>query len=211
MMTCAAARGVQEVAAAARTSRPTRAAGPGWRRPSTTMSTTKQRLLAIASEFLVHGDTAEVAARLVAPPSAPLSDSPLTARRRPPRSLRDFRSPAAVEEFVHRAIRLSFDYGEREREMVSKLLSSLCVRRVMSRDTLLAGIRELLGRLPDITVDVPSSLEDTALMIANLHADTGIVATEFFDLLYPDMRARVRAMLGTTLPFESLKQVAVPY
>ena len=62
-------------------------------------------------------------------------------------------------EFIRRAINVSIDMSDKERELTSSLLSNLRDQRILTEDDFLWGFSHLLGSLPDLSIDCPSAVD----------------------------------------------------
>ena len=96
-------------------------------------------------------------------------------------SLQELDLPRYDHWFVKRAITLAMDRHDREREMVSVLLSAL-YSEVVSADQMARGLHDVLDALDDLTLDVPDASDQLATFIARAVVD---------DILPPSFVARL--------------------
>ena len=66
--------------------------------------------------------------------------------------------PHLRHELVRRAINMSLDKKDSDRELVSSLLLSLRDARILTEDDLLWGFSHLIGSLPDLQLDCPLAI-----------------------------------------------------
>jgi hypothetical protein len=62
-------------------------------------------------------------------------------------------------EFIRRAINISIDKRDTERELTSSLLSKLRDLRILTEDDFLWGFSHMLGSLPELSIDCPAAIE----------------------------------------------------
>lgn len=98
-----------------------------------TLSSYKKTVEPLISEYFVHGDNAELF-----------------------RSLQELGAPEYSYEFVKRAINMSFDKGDRERELVSQILSA-GYPDVFSSSMIGKGFERLFELIDDYSVDAPAA------------------------------------------------------
>jgi hypothetical protein len=73
--------------------------------------------------------------------------------------LQSLDKPEYHHEFIRRAINMSLDRDDKEREMVSTLLSGLRDARILTEDDFLWGFSHLLGSLCDLVIDCPQAVD----------------------------------------------------
>jgi len=87
----------------------------------------------VSKEFFVHGDTAEIM-----------------------RAVQEVGAPEYSYEFVKRAINMSFDKGDRERELTSQLLS-ISYPNFLSSSMIGKGFERLFEMIDEISKDAPAA------------------------------------------------------
>lgn len=95
----------------------------------------------------------------------------------------DFRA-----KLVERMILFASDRSAQQREMVEKLLSSLCVRGVVSVDQLFEGVQLFNERLDDVLLDSPLAKHAFASSLASLVVDRWVD-----EVRLPEVRLLARA------------------
>lgn len=85
-------------------------------------------------------------------------------------SLQELDLPRYDHWFVKRAITLAMDHHDREREMVSVLLSTI-YSEVVSAEHMARGLHDVLDALDDLTLDVPDAADQLATFIARAVVD----------------------------------------
>jgi len=110
----------------------------------------KKEIIAIIEEFLLSEDYTEVG-----------------------RSLSELDSASFHYEFVKRAITMSMDRKEKEREQVSKLFSSLFEydRGLLSTNQIGKGFERLFEVVDDLVIDIPSARTTLAQFLARAVVD----------------------------------------
>ena len=76
-----------------------------------------------------------------------------------------------LAQLIKNMILSTMDKSEKERIMVSGLLSSLCVRGALEPSNVEAGLELVLKRLEDLVIDVPKAIEYTSNLMAHLIED----------------------------------------
>ena len=80
-------------------------------------------------------------------------------------------SASLRHEFVRRALNMSLDKEDNERELVSCLLSNLRDSRILAEDDFLWGFSHLLGSLPDLVIDCPQAISLVSKFLIRAIAD----------------------------------------
>jgi hypothetical protein len=93
------------------------------------------------------------------------------------RQLEELQMPRTHGELVRRAILLSLDRSDREREMVAVLISSLHVRRIISSTQVFNAFLALLESAADIILDVPAADGMLAHFLADAALDGCLTPT----------------------------------
>ena len=112
-----------------------------------TLSTYKKTVEPLISEYFVHGENAELF-----------------------RSLQELGAPEYSYEFVKRAINMSFDKDDRERELISQLLSA-GYPDVFSSSMIGKGFERLFELIDDYSVDAPAAKSMLATFLTRAVVD----------------------------------------
>ena len=88
--------------------------------------------------------------------------------------------PSLRHEFVRRAINISLDRDDSQRELTSSLLSSLRDLKILTEDDLLWGVSHLLGSLPDLVIDCPQAVSLVSKFLIRAVADE-VLPPSFLD------------------------------
>ncbi|MEW5305770.1 MAG: hypothetical protein WDW36_008288 [Sanguina aurantia] len=136
----------------------------------------------------VHPPHTLVRTRLVTPsvhrtPDAPSRRSPPP----PPPSLSQLSDPGLHHVFVKLAVSLAMDRKDRERELVSQLLLSLCPVTI-THDQMAAGFTRVLASADDLLLDIPDAAHLLALFLGRAIVDE-LLPPAFLAAALPSLRA----------------------
>jgi len=112
-----------------------------------TLTKYKKQVEPLIAEFFVSGDTDEIL-----------------------RSIADIGAPQYTYEFVKRAVNMSFDKKDRERELVSRLLS-VGYPDTFSSSQVGKGIERLFELIDEIVIDAPAARDMLAVFVARTVVD----------------------------------------
>lgn len=115
--------------------------------PKCSLTEAKKRIIACLSEYFVSGDVTEVV-----------------------QTLKELESSAFHYEVVKRAIALSLEKHEKEREMVSRLLSELYPDMLTTTD-IQKGFKRLFEAASDLELDTPNTRNLLAIFLARAVVD----------------------------------------
>jgi len=91
--------------------------------------------------------------------------------------------PHFHHEIVKRAIVIGMDHHEKEREMISQLLSSLCSNEILSKPQLLDGYSRCVKALQDLALDAPNAESVLRVFIMQSVADNNLSVQDAANLL----------------------------
>jgi len=115
--------------------------------PLLTLSEFKRQIIDVLDEYFLSEDLIEVEERIL-----------------------DLKSPEYHYELVKRAISMSLDKREREKELVSKMLSAL-YPKVLKTSEIAKGFERLFEMADDLCLDAPSAPKDLAAYLARAVVD----------------------------------------
>lgn len=91
--------------------------------------------------------------------------------------------PHFHHEVVKRAVVIGMDHHEKEREMISVLLSNLCSNEILSKHQLLDGYARCVKALPDLTLDAPNAEAVLRIFVMQSVSDGNLSVQDAANLL----------------------------
>lgn len=142
---------------------------------SMTLTAYKKVVEPLISEYFVHGDVAELF-----------------------RGLQDIGAPEYSYEFVKRAINMSFDKGDRERELISQVLSN-GYPDMFSSSMIGKGFERLFELIDDYAVDAPAAKTMLATFLTRAVVDEVLPPSFLADAVVCNLGGEVVVQAKTLL------------